>query len=294
MPERDYLDYEDWLYAGGREGTGQSLEAPPQGAPPPAAAPYNFRSDPNWSPTSTWMEDGQNYSLDPGSEWWWNPEFNTWNIRRRPGQNVDTPPPPPPGPGGGPGGGFGGPGPSGPSAYDSAGFQWPQYQPAPFANPMQPFAYENFSYGDFSAPTIEQARNEPGFQFSFEQGQKALENAAAARGTLRTGGTMKDLISWGQKAADQNYGNVYARAADTYDRNRANAFGNWSGNLQKELSARGINWGELTDTYDRNTQNAKDAFNADFRAKELTFADLYNRWAKQGDWTTTLAGGVDY
>jgi hypothetical protein len=52
---------------------------------------------------------------------------------------------------------------------------------------------------------------------------KALQNSAAARGTLLTGGTAKDLQSFGQDYASNEYGNVYGRALGEFT-NRYNIF----------------------------------------------------------------------
>jgi hypothetical protein len=71
----------------------------------------------------------------------------------------------------------------------------------------------------FAAPTLEQAQTEPGYQFAMEQGQKALQNAAGNKGILRTGGTLKSLLGYGQKMGEQNYQNVFNRAADIYTKN---------------------------------------------------------------------------
>lgn len=284
MPWRereDYLPGEDWW---------NQPEVPEQPAPPPQTHP-NW-TDPDNAPPS-WLHDPNAAPpavSEPGVYWSFDPAQGMWVLRNMPrASQPTTPSGQPPAPSPYPGGDGGQPRSfsSGPTA-----FQWPQFN-APRMAGLEPFSYKDFSYDPFSAPTIEQARTEPGFQFAFEQGQKALENAAAAKGVLRTGGTMKDLISWGQKAADQNYSNVYARAADSYDRNRANAYGSWSGNLQKEMGARGINWGEMTDTYDRNYTAAKDEFNPQFRAAELTFEDMYRRWRDQGNWTTQIATSYD-
>jgi len=71
----------------------------------------------------------------------------------------------------------------------------------------------------FQAPTLGDALQEPGYKFSEQEGQNALERSAAARGVLNTGGTLKDLIAYGQNFAQQNYANVWNRARDAYTTN---------------------------------------------------------------------------
>lgn len=51
-----------------------------------------------------------------------------------------------------------------------------------------------------------QFRTDPGYQFAFDQGQKALTNSAAAHGILNSGATGKALTDYGQGQADQQYG----------------------------------------------------------------------------------------
>src|SRR5260221_500726 len=38
--------------------------------------------------------------------------------------------------------------------------------------------------------------NDPGYQFRIQQGEEGLQRSAAAKGLLRTGGTLKDLIQY--------------------------------------------------------------------------------------------------
>lgn len=88
-------------------------------------------------------------------------------------------------------------------------------------NAMQPF----------QAPTAEQAAATPGYQFQLQQGLKALQNSAAARGGLLAGGTSKAINDYAQGQAASNYGQTYNRALQTYQTN----FGN-----QYDLSGQGL------------------------------------------------------
>lgn len=71
----------------------------------------------------------------------------------------------------------------------------------------------------FQAPTGANEQNDPGYQFRLEQGQKALENSAAARGGALSGGTGQALQQYGQDYASNEYGNVYNRALQQYQQN---------------------------------------------------------------------------
>jgi hypothetical protein len=68
----------------------------------------------------------------------------------------------------------------------------------------------------FTAPTGLTEQNDPGFQARLKLGQQTLENSAASRGGLLTGGTAKDLTQFSQDFASNEYSNVYGRAVQQY------------------------------------------------------------------------------
>jgi hypothetical protein len=194
-------------------------------------------------------------------------------------------------------------------------YSYPDYEAeAPFAyDPYEaadPFAYdpytapEAFAYDPFEAPTGESMLVDPSYQFRLSEGQRALDASAAARGTLRTGGHLKDTIGYGQQFASQEYGNIYDRAAQqygvnrgnaiqnyltnegirssTYDRNlglaqstygvnEANRLGAWQDNYGVAKDIYGINAAGRLGAYDINRQNAQDAYQSQYR----TAGDLY-------------------
>jgi len=128
-------------------------------------------------------------------------------------------------------------------------FSYPDYVPP------DPFAYDAytlaqpFSYEAFQAPTGASIYSDPSYQFRLEQGAKALEASAANRGTLRTGGHLKNLEGYAQNFASQEYGNIYNRAAQQYGLNRTNA---------KDIYT--TNEGNRASTYNTNLTNAKDIY----------------------------------
>jgi hypothetical protein len=75
-----------------------------------------------------------------------------------------------------------------------------------------------FTPPQFTRPTVQDAFNEPGYQFRLQSGSDALQRSAAAKGLLRTGGTLKDITEYGQNFASNEYGNVFNRALSAYDR----------------------------------------------------------------------------
>lgn len=56
---------------------------------------------------------------------------------------------------------------------------------------------------------------DPSFQFRLQEGQKALERSAAAKGTLLTGGTAKALTRYAQDYASGEYQNIFNRLFST-------------------------------------------------------------------------------
>lgn len=81
-----------------------------------------------------------------------------------------------------------------------------QYKAPVQADPNDP-AYgslmRDFSMADFEA--------DPGYKFRMDEGTKAVEGGAAARGGLLSGAAQKALLKYGQGAASQEYGNAFNR-----------------------------------------------------------------------------------
>jgi hypothetical protein len=139
-----------------------------------------------------------------------------WTPPPTPTPTTDVPAPAPTGGGGGGGGTVVG-GSTGeftytpaPGAWDAQaweqampGFAAPQYQKAPA----------------FVEPDYAAALDDPAYRFEQQQGEQALEQSAAARGVLNTGGTLKDINAWGQNYATQRVNDVRNRARDAYTLN---------------------------------------------------------------------------
>lgn len=68
----------------------------------------------------------------------------------------------------------------------------------------------------FQAPTFQQAQNNPGYQFTLSQGTNAIDQNAAANGTLLSGNTGVALQNYGQGLASTDYQQVYNNALQGY------------------------------------------------------------------------------
>ena len=75
--------------------------------------------------------------------------------------------------------------------------------------------------------------DDPSYAFRFNEGRKALENQAAARGGLMSGNTGKALVNYGQQAASQEYGNAFNR----HQQQTGNRFNQQAANRGMKLNA---------------------------------------------------------
>jgi hypothetical protein len=91
-----------------------------------------------------------------------------------------------------------------------------------YAGPTEPiFNFPGapvFTPPTFAAPTLADAQNDPGYQLGLTAGNNALQNNAAARGTVRSGGALKNLIEYSNNYATSKYNDVYNRTLQAYDR----------------------------------------------------------------------------
>lgn len=88
----------------------------------------------------------------------------------------------------------------------------------------------------FQAPTDVTEQNDPGYKFRLSQGEGALENSAAANGSLLSGNTLEAQQKFGQDYASNEYNNVYARAQEQF-KQRYGIFENNQTNDFNRLSA---------------------------------------------------------
>jgi len=153
----------------------------------------------------------------------------------------------------------------------------------------------------FAAPTADQMTVDPGYQFRLNEGQRALQNSGAARGTLRSGAMMSDLLNYGQQAASQEYQNVYNRAKDIYSAATDRAkdlYGAQGDAYQRDFTERTSAFApQMTQWQADNLAKQRNAeYNADrewqrtlytgdsaFRDRELALSDAYRNRAYAGD-----------
>ena len=121
----------------------------------------------------------------------------------------------------------------------------------------------------FQAPTGAEAAASPGYDFRLREGQRAIENAAAAKGMLRTGNTYKDLMKYGQDYATAEYDKTYGRARSEHDLTYGRAqdrYGRALGEQQQGFQQGAQSW-------QMNQQNQMAQYDRAFQAQQANEAN---------------------
>lgn len=85
---------------------------------------------------------------------------------------------------------------------------------------LQKFASSTPSNFSFNPSDLQ---NDPGYKFTLDQGQQAIQRSAAAGGGLFSSGTLKRLANYTTGTANQYFNDAYNRAASTFGINRQTA-----------------------------------------------------------------------
>lgn len=136
----------------------------------------------------------------------------------------------------------------------------------------QPYTPKQFTE-QFNAPTMEDLKNDPGYQAGADLTQKGLERSAAAKGSILSGGFVGSALPRAlNDYAGQAYQNLFGRAYDTYQQ-KYNQFLNAQ---NADLAARGLNEntfqtdvGNNLNTYKTRYQAYSDAINNNFNLAQL-------------------------
>ncbi len=179
--------------------------------------PYEGQYPPTSTGPTDWVPDGQGGWMPPPSQAppgkHWDPHMANWV------DNAPTPPPP---------AGGGTPPPPGPNLTDP--FQGTFTPPAPvnlggpsgipYIPPTPTFNPPGFTPPPaFKGPNQADVLADPGYQFRLGQGEQALQQGAAAKGTLNGGATQKAILGYGQDYASNEFNNVYNRQLTDYNTN---------------------------------------------------------------------------
>lgn len=120
-----------------------------------------------------------------------------------------------------------------------------------------------FDYAQFAPPSWEDVlKSDQGITFGINQGEQAVQQSAAAKGTLNTGGTLKDILDYGRNAATQGYGNAFNRALNSYVTNFGGALTKYNTNYNTQyLNPYSQMWGQ----YQQGVGNQQSLFNQQFQ-----------------------------
>ena len=163
-------------------------------------------------------------------------------------------------------------------SYDYGG-----YTPAvdPYGEFVSPV--DAVQFREFAAPTAQEAQVDPGYQFRVAEGERALQNAAAAKGMLRTGNTWKDLMQYGQNMASSEYDKVYGRRRGEHDlayqqalQANRDIYGRAMGEHQLGIAQNQDAYNRGMQSWQMNRQNELDAYDRALQAHQ------YNQQAQTG------------
>jgi len=115
---------------------------------------------------------------------------------------------------------------------------------------------QNYLAGPALAPFNFEA--DPGYQFRLDEGNKAIDRAAGARGSRYSGATLKGLQRYAQDYASGEYGNAYNRDADTRTRN----YNMLAGGTQLGMNAQGTIGNYMSNAGDARAAGSVGAANA--------------------------------
>lgn len=92
------------------------------------------------------------------------------------------------------------------------------------------------TYKEYKPFSMEDFQVDPGYQFRLDQGNKSLQNMAAATGNLNSGRALKDAMNFSSGLASQEYGNAYNRYNNDYITGY-NTFNTNQNNIYNKLAA---------------------------------------------------------
>lgn len=128
---------------------------------------------------------------------------------------------------------------AGPAAQSSAGQTTSTggFDFGPLLQPWTvPFTYQDFQGPTYTAPTLNDLyTKDPGYQARLEAGRQTMEKGAAARGTLLTGGTIRDENQAAQDYASNEWGNFNQQQLANFGTLYNSQLGDWTTNYNKAL-----------------------------------------------------------
>lgn len=171
---------------------------------------------------------------------------------------------------------------------ENSGFAAPAIDPSylsPFDKPyvapadaQQPdaFKYQDFvAPGAFKAPTADSILQDPSYQFREGRLRGAIENSAAARGTLNSSGTIDALETGVGNFASQEYGNIWDRDFNAWNTDYQHAITDYSTNRNNQQSIYDLAVGRANTAQDRGWQQYVDSKDSFYKNQSNPFQKLF-------------------
>lgn len=130
---------------------------------------------------------------------------------------------------------------------------WRQAGIGALSQMQDPSFQQSFNYQGF--------QKDPGYQFRMDEGMKALQASAAAKGSLNSGATLKALTRYGQGVASEEYNNAYNRFTNDQT-NRFNRLASLAGLGQTANSQTAAGGQNYANAYAQNQMGAANAASA--------------------------------
>ncbi len=150
-------------------------------------------------------------------------------------------------------------------AYNMPDYQAGTYDPGADYNPGADFNYGSFNFnpGDL--------QNDPGYKFQMQEGVRARDQGAAARGGVLGGNQARALTAYGQGLGAQSYGDAYTRALQGYQTNYGTAYNNYGMNNTNRQNAYNINQGNRQSAFQMNEGNRLGAYQQNNQNRQQQF-----------------------
>ncbi len=139
---------------------------------------------------------------------------------------------------------------------------------------QQPYAdYGTETLNQFEQWTANPTFSDPSYNWRFDEGQRAVENSAAAKGGQLSGNALRAIADYGQGAASQEYGNEFNRWLQrlgigmTGANNMSNLYGQRGTQTLNAAIGGGQNW------FNNNLQSA-----AEIRQAEQGLNNILQSW----------------
>ena len=124
----------------------------------------------------------------------------------------------------------------------------------------------------FQGPNAQDVFNDPSYLLRRNEGQQGIENSAAGRGLVRSGGTLNDVLKYNQGFASNEFSNIWNRDLGKYQENYKTQYSDpfqydfsaWQTGQQSQQRQSELDWQRAWDQYTQNINNFRDQRDSSF------------------------------